>query len=48
MIANGEHMKAVQRQLRHANVQITLNTYAHLYPEDQAASAERLDQLLIA
>lgn len=47
MLANGESIKAVQRQLRHANPQITLATYAHLYPEDQAAAAARLDAVLV-
>ncbi len=47
MISNGESIKAVQRQLRHATIQITLDTYSHLYPEDRAAASHRLDALLV-
>lgn len=46
LIANGAPVKAVQRQMRHASAQMTLDTYGHLYPEDHAAAAEQLDRVL--
>jgi len=44
MIARGEHIKAVSKQMRHASVQITWDVYGHLYPEDRAAAQERFDK----
>jgi integrase len=46
LIAQGECIKYVQRQLRHASAQITLNTYAHLLPETGQAAARRMDDTL--
>ena len=46
LIASGASMKDVQGHLRHSRIEITMNTYAHLYPDSQAATADRLDALL--
>ncbi|MEC8933087.1 MAG: site-specific integrase [Candidatus Latescibacterota bacterium] len=46
LIASGASMKEVQGHLRHSRIEITMNTYAHLYPDSQAATAERLNALL--
>jgi integrase len=45
MIAAGHSVKAVSRRLGHADITITLKTYAHVMPNDDgklAAGAEAL------
>ena len=46
LIAQGESPKYIQRQLRHASITTTLNTYGHLMPEVRRAAAERMDATL--
>jgi integrase len=46
MLENGEHPKAVQEMLGHANISQTLNTYSHVTPNMQSGAAERLDSVL--
>jgi integrase len=45
-LANGENPKVVSEMLGHASVVLTLDTYSHVLPEMQAASAARLESLL--
>ena len=42
LIAAGENFKYVSRQLGHANIQITLNTYSHLLRETSTSAMARL------
>jgi integrase len=37
LIREGASVKQVQRQLRHANASVTLDTYSHLFDEDRDA-----------
>jgi integrase len=46
LLAQERSIKYVQRQLRHASAQITLNTYAHLLPEPGQVAARRMDETL--
>ncbi len=43
MIAQGEHPKAVQTQLGHSSITVTMDRYGHLYPDTLDALAERLE-----
>jgi len=44
MIAQGENVKYIQRQLGHASIQTTLDTYGHLLPDTKERRVgERLD-----
>ena len=45
-LANGENPKIVSEMLGHASIVLTLDTYSHVLPEMQAASAARLETLL--
>lgn len=46
LIAQGENVKYVQRQLRHASAQITFDRYGHLLPEARQEAVRRLDGVL--
>jgi integrase len=46
LIAQGENVKVIQRKARHKDVQMTLNKYGHLFPDDSEAAGSRLDQRL--
>ena len=46
MIKNGESPKTIQRQLRHSSIKMTLDTYGHLFPEDEDRAVARLDALI--
>jgi len=46
LIAQGENPKYVQKQMRHASVQITFDTYGHLMPGTGRDAARRLDEVL--
>jgi integrase len=46
MIAAGVNIKAISQSLGHANIGITLDTYAHLLPGISKTAAERFDKLL--
>ncbi len=43
LIAQGEHPKVIQLRLGHSSIQITLDTYGHLFEGLDEAAAERLD-----
>ncbi len=45
MLKAGVHPKIVSERLGHANISITLDTYSHVLPVLQEASAQRFDQL---
>ena len=40
LIAKGANIKAVPHRLRHTEIGTILNTYGHLYPDDQQAVAD--------
>ena len=46
MIHNNETILTVQRQLRHEKASITLNTYAHLFPQATTEAMDRLQKCL--
>ena len=46
MLAAGVDVKVISQSLGHANIGITLDTYAHLLPGMGKAAAERFDKLL--
>ena len=41
----GVNIKEIARRLGHANVEITLKTYSHLYPKEEERAVSVLDQL---
>lgn len=47
MLHQGDSLKVVQKQLRHANPQITLSTYIHLMPDELKEAAARLDTTIL-
>jgi integrase len=46
LIARGASVKAVQRFLGHASAKVTLDTYAHLWPDDEDRTRAALDDVL--
>ena len=46
LIAQGENIKYISSQLGHASVQITVDRYGHLFPDERRAAAGRLEQRL--
>jgi len=46
LLKDGEHIKVVSERLGHANVNITLEIYAHVLPGMQRDAAERMENLL--
>lgn len=44
LIQEGAPIPLVSRRLGHASTRMTLDTYAHMYPSEEAALAARLDQ----
>lgn len=44
MIAEGAHPKAVQSHLGHSSIQVTMNVYGHLLPDDLDRLADDLDR----
>jgi len=46
MLAAGVDVKVISQSLGHANIGITLDTYAHLLPGMGKAAAERFEKLL--
>jgi integrase len=44
LIAQGESIKYVSRQMGHASIQITADTYGHLFRETSIAAMRRLDE----
>ncbi len=43
LIAQGEHPKVIQLRLGHSSIQVTLDTYGHLFEGLDEAAAERLE-----
>jgi len=48
MIAAGAHPKLLQAQLGHTSINVTLNTYGHLFPDAFADVGDALDRLVRA
>jgi integrase len=48
MVAAGAHPKLLQAQLGHTSINVTLNTYGHLFPDAFADVGEALDRLVRA
>jgi integrase len=46
LIDQGESPKYVQKQLRHASIDITFDRYGHLFPDTNKEAAQRLDDAL--
>ncbi len=46
LINQGESPKYVQRQMRHASIEITFDRYGHLFPDANREAARRLDATL--
>lgn len=46
LIEHGYPIQVVSERLGHSNTQMTLNVYAHLYPNKQTELAESIDKLL--
>src|SRR5262249_46843069 len=44
MVAAGAHPKLLQAQLGHTSINVTLNTYGHLYPDAFADVGDALDR----
>ncbi|MFP6646728.1 MAG: site-specific integrase [Candidatus Latescibacterota bacterium] len=47
ILYQGDSIKVVQMQLRHANPQITLTTYIHLMPNERRRAVEQLDETIM-
>jgi len=47
LIATGANPKAVQAHLGHSSIQVTFDRYGHLFPSDQEALAERMDEVYL-
>ncbi|WP_438758846.1 site-specific integrase [Enterococcus sp. AZ126] len=43
----GENLKMIQERLGHANIEMTLGTYSHLYPDEDVEVVKRLDQIYL-
>jgi integrase len=46
LIAQGEHPKVIQTRLGHSSIQVTLDTYGHLFDGLDEAAADRLDEII--
>jgi integrase len=46
MVAAGAHPKLLQAQLGHTSINVTLNTYGHLFPDAFNDVGEALDRLV--
>jgi integrase len=46
LIAQGVHPKAIQELLRHSSIQLTMDTYGHLFDEMQQETADKMDAVL--
>ena len=47
LIATGANPKAVQAHLGHSSIQVTFDRYGHLFPSDQEALAEQMDEVYL-
>ncbi|MGH2659347.1 MAG: tyrosine-type recombinase/integrase, partial [Actinomycetota bacterium] len=48
LIARGAHPKAIQAHLGHSSIQVTLDIYGHLFPDEMDRLAEQLDAAHVA
>jgi len=48
LIASGLDIKTVSARMGHASTAFTLDTYGHLLPGNQAAAAEKFDQVVLS
>ena len=48
LIAQGESAKYVQDQMGHSSIQVTFDTYGHLFPQSKQESVNKLDATLSA
>jgi integrase len=48
LIAQGESAKSVQDQMGHSSIQVTFDTYGHLFPQAKQESVRKLDTTLTA
>jgi integrase len=46
LIAQGENVKYISSQLGHTSVQITIDRYGHLFPDEKRGAAARLEAQL--
>jgi integrase len=46
LIAQGENPKYIQKQLRHASIQITFDRYGHLVPETNRKAMRKMEETL--
>jgi integrase len=46
VVAAGAHPKLLQAQLGHTSINVTLNTYGHLFPDAFADVGDALDRLV--
>ena len=45
LIAQGAHPRAIMERLGHSSIQVTLDTYGHLFPELEVHITDGLDQV---
>jgi integrase len=45
---NGAHPKAVQSVMRHSTITLTMDTYGHMFPGQDAATVARFPNMLSA
>jgi integrase len=45
LIAEGVHPKAIQELLRHSSIQLTMDTYGHLFEQVQQETADKMDEV---
>ncbi len=48
LIAQGESAKYVCGQMGHSSIQVTFDTYGHLFPQAKKAAARRLEEAMFA
>jgi integrase len=48
LIAQGESAKYIQDQMGHSSIQVTFDTYGHLFPQSKRDAADKLDAALSA
>jgi len=46
LIAQNESPKYIQKQMRHSSVQVTFDTYGHLFPDTNRKASKRLDSTI--
>jgi integrase len=46
LIAQNESPKYIQKQMRHSSIQVTFDTYGHLFPDTNREASKRLDSTI--